>query len=211
MQVKIESFYSLKEIRNIMRELQKIGLIDINYLSNQKYIFTEKYNFFSLNDLLIPIVSSFVNYSIDDIRMLYYNNSEQDSLKFYTVLTKRLLDDIDMNSMWDCSMYFIDDSKDSKICVQISSISFRKKYIIDGVYQFYTKINLIVNSILMCHNIQKCYSTIEVDDSIVFLLMKNSDYNNLLENRLLYFLDIEYPEINEWIDNLDKNSFPRME
>jgi hypothetical protein len=207
MQVKIVENYSPQELEHIINELIKSEIItDNNIEFLEKIIRKSKYNFLTINSILTPSLHSFAYYSSDDEDVLYAYNSEEKYVDFYSSLTIKLMEKCNFNKPWSFSVEYTGERE--SYYLKINTPFFEKEYTIDSFFQYHTKIVPVLNESLNCNYIEKCYIGFEIDNVVLFVIMKNVDYSHLLKERILYFPNVEYPEVEEWKKRVDNNPLP---
>jgi len=202
MEAHIDTHYSPGELREISDELVTIGVLTKAEATQNEPLDAIEIDFLDLNDLLQPAFSRLVSFS-NDSRKGWFDQSETDY--FYEWFALQLLRGCPLRHYLPTCQ----EAEKGHLVLRAESASIIIDYQSLNHPEFIERLVAGVNSLLYQHGFEVgYYELVGLDEITWFLLLTPNQYEHLLHNRLVYFADVEYPEVEAWRRTLRKEDLP---
>lgn len=196
MQAKFEGHYSSIEKEEILSSLVSCGLLTEKEVASEAASFSEiQINFHSVNDLFIPFLQKFAWHAQWERKVFPWH-------QFYTEFAVKLMQNSPL-IICELNCYF--DEEADKIIVQIGSVT--KSLSFETYPEYLANLTKLTNKLMHDCLPGWAFHEIHVVDLTTFLLLTEKQYHFLLENRLVRFAQVEYPEETAWRSTLKEEDF----
>lgn len=194
MNVKIEEPYSASELAEILTQLVTLGVLSQAELDqNRDFYAGLDVDFLALNNVLLPVLDRIPCLVLDDRQTAY---AQGKLLAYYLDHMLALLHASPL-SRYEPQATSVYDHLDSD-CFQVHTLMADTTFCFQDYLTFKTHSLLAVNELLAKYDINGEYYPISFDDRSAFVFLSSEVYQSILQNRLLMFSHVEYPEIEAW-------------
>jgi hypothetical protein len=198
MQIKLDSYYSIAEVDDLLAALVTAELLtwpEVKAAEQAKLVKKDNLNFFTVNDLLLPFPEKITWADIPD-----GETHDQEVMAAYAHFIDRLLLASPLAAAAP-TCHLVTANPDSYRSLALNESSLRVGDAItlfDYAPNYPMGVVLAVNDLLNTCGIDAGYHTLDINGQEGFLLLTHQHYQFLLSNHVLLFKYHTYPEIDLW-------------
>jgi len=200
MQIKIEDTYSKEEIKEMLNILIRCNVLDKDDINLLDEIVKESYCFLTINYVLLPFFNRFTHYSLEG-KLLFTLREYEKGLIFYKKILIDILNKVFPKLKYDYNVDVEDHNSYYKFYIIVNNL---QENFEANCFDSFTKNCIVcINRLFQEYLIPEKVYLLDVDIYKVYLLLTEDHYKYLLEERVLYFSNIDYPEIEDWRKNYE--------
>ncbi len=206
MKVRINDNYTQAELAEIIAGLVESGVITSAEVYDDAELQRLEINFFNQVELLYPAYERFVKYTIDAFKG-WFDQSE--TTDFYVWFTLQLLRGCQLRDYAPTCAFEAGSSVAEEVFVLWAGSTN-----VSILHQRFNRPEFIrcivegVNTMLKQAGFEAAFYETEIDEGSMLLLLSPPQYQKLLEERLIRFSRVEYPEIEAWRATLREEDLP---